>query len=292
MTSSATGSRAKGGDTHQQSVGFQDQRTTGITLTGGDTAGGGDANVGSTDQGTKGAGAHSVGDDGHASPLQMSGNTTIVGHSTPAGGNTSVTGIGGMRAGSGGNSDQLNSGGQGGVRDADQGNIVDQSVAVIAGMIDDVGGADTVRDLRAGASGGTQLHQDGADSVMREKNGFRFFQIVQNKSQIFLPNGTVSSRQDPGITNQGTTAPGGTSAGQGQRKSHLIGELTGGGSLTIGNALLILTNHGHDLAASIHLLSGHDHFTRIDHLLLNGEGRGGGQSQSKNNQKLHLITEK
>ena len=82
-------------------VGFQDQRTARITVAGRDATGGGDANVGgSNDGGTISASADSIGDDWHAGPLQVVGHTgSGVGDSAPAGSNTGLTGISRVRAG-------------------------------------------------------------------------------------------------------------------------------------------------------------------------------------------------
>lgn len=89
-----------------------------------------------------------------------------------------------------------------------------------------------------------------------------------------LPAGAVSSSQHPLVTNDGATAPP-TTAGAGEAESHLVGELSLGGSLAVGDATL---NGGH--GGQVTRMHGDIHWHDAS-----GDT---GQSQSKNYEHLHV----
>lgn len=117
-------------------------------------------------------------------------------------------------------------------------------------MDDDVGAGDGVSNLGRGTHGGAQVDGHRLDTIS-----------------------AVSSSQHPLVADQGTAAPGAGVGAQLEGKSHLVGELTDGGGLAVGDATLDVANHGH--------LAGTG-----DQLSL-GEG-GGGDGQGENDQELHL----
>lgn len=83
----------------------------------------------------------------------------------------------------------------------------------------------------------------------------------------------MSSGQDPGAADQRTTAPGAGQSTQLQGKSHLVGELADGGVASSGDATSNVANDGHLAAAMAQLRLGES---------------GGGHSQGKDDQELHL----
>ena len=148
--------------------GLRDQRTTGITETGGHTVGGAHTNVGGGDHVLPDALTGSRSHDRHASPLQVGGHVLVtIGGLAPAGNNGVITSISGIATGNGGQSDGLDQIGVGGVRNANQGNIVQQIVGIVLTVLNDVVVAtvDTVSDLTGGTDIGAQPDSDASGAV-------------------------------------------------------------------------------------------------------------------------------
>lgn len=166
----ATGRRAEGGQTDLLLAVLEHQWAARVTVAGGNGGWGGHTDVGGTDGQTIGLPASVVRDDSHVGVLQMSGNRAGgVGGAAPAGGNdliVNISGVVGLQTGQLNGTDGV---AEVGVWNANEGNVVRESLGVPAGMDDDVVLADAVLNLGARADGAAQMNIDGIDTGQIDK---------------------------------------------------------------------------------------------------------------------------